>query len=83
MRQKYRKRKDTKFWPGFSCWNFEAEAGDLMQHDKHGVVRLVESRGRNKRDAGELSYIKLRPPLSLSRKAHIEVDEQGEIWWVE
>lgn len=63
---------------GYNSWNWGAEPGDVMVNYKGQLFRLVESRGRNKADAGELTPVLVKPP-SPDLCAKI-ID--GEVWWV-
>jgi len=47
----------------YDPWNFDAEVGDIMVDSmSEKAYRLYESRGRNKRDAGELTPVEIKKP---------------------
>ena len=83
-------RKGNKFSMRMRCgkgktwtWqprNFDIEEGDRMVRD--GEVFLVTaSTGQNKRDAGELTPRKIKPPKSIPAYAKAVLYPNGEIYW--
>ena len=77
MKKRYHRWRKTRVLY-YNSWNFSAEVGDLMVMPDGTFYRLVESRGKNKRAAGELTTVKITPPIP-DAKAKIE---GGEVFWV-
>lgn len=75
--RRYRKRRSTLAIP-YDPWCPTAEDGNLVVDYLGKLYRLVESRGRQKRETGELSMREIAPP-SPEMWARI-ID--GEIWWM-
>lgn len=75
---KYRKRRSTRVW-GFSPWNFDIEPGDLLVDGDGKLYRATQSRGKNMRDAGELTAVEIPPPGS-GFIARMSPDRQDVFW---
>jgi len=56
-------------------WTFDAEAGEVVMYDGW-PHNLQESRGRNKRDAGELTPVKLPCPFCPGERCYVK-----EAWY--
>lgn len=59
-------------------WNFDHEVNDRVVDLNGNLFRLIESSGRNKRAAGELSTKKINPPEDGMKLRKID----GEWFWV-
>ncbi len=80
---KYRKRRSTRVW-GFNPWNFDIEEGDLLVDWNGRLYRATPSRGKNKRDAGELTAVEIKPPGPgfVARMTAEMTADQREVFWV-
>jgi hypothetical protein len=66
---------------GWNPWNHDAEVGDFMIDSSGRLWRLGQSRGRNKRDAGDLTPIQIKPPFLDARAYHDKRDDA--IYWTD
>ena len=71
--QKTQTRRVVKPQPAYVCsdWTFDAEPGDVVMYH-WWPYRLRESRGRNKRAAGELTPVRIKCPYG----------QPGDMLWV-
>lgn len=74
IRQYRSKRKVHHYNP----WNEEAQPGDLVVDMKGRLFCLMESNGRNKRAAGDLTPKQIKPPLPDLCATIID----NKVWWV-
>lgn len=74
--KRYRHRKSTRVFP-YNPWNFDAEPGDLMVDQNGKLFRLRESSGYQKRGAGELTMVEIKPPPGLIAVMW----GPNEVWW--
>jgi hypothetical protein len=76
---KYRKRRSARVW-GFNPWNFDIEVGDLLIDKDGKLYRARQHRNRNRRDAGELTAVEIKPP-GPGFVARMSPDRR-EVFWV-
>jgi len=62
---------------GWNPWNGDIEDGDYCVDAKGALWRCDPSRGRNKRDAGELTPVRIKPP----KPGLVARIIKSEIWW--
>lgn len=78
MLKKYRKRKTTKV-KAYNPRDFTIEPGDLLIGFDGVLFRATVSRGRNKRDSGDLTPVQIKPPKGFKRA----IIKDGEIYWTD
>lgn len=62
----------------YDPYNFDAEAGDKMVDSEGKLFRLVESSGFQKRKSGELTPVRIYPPIPEAKA----IIRNKQIWWV-
>ena len=73
----YRNRKGRVL--PFNPWNYDIEEGDILVRNIDGAAfRAEESSGRNKRDMGELTPRRLKPP----HPGMTAIIEDGKMYWI-